>query len=92
MNCEAIPRDTSPEAARIEAEIYRRMSPEKRLHLAFQMNDVLRALVAAGVRDRHPDYTDRQVQLAVARIYLGDKLFREAFASELEQLPALPEP
>jgi hypothetical protein len=47
------------------------------------MSDSLRALVAAGVRDRHPEFTDRQVQLAVARIYLGDELFQEAFASEL---------
>jgi hypothetical protein len=84
MNFQVIPADTTPEAARIEADVYRRMPPEKRLAMALQMSDFLRALVAAGVRDRHPEFTPRQLQLAVARLYLGDELFQKAFAQELK--------
>jgi hypothetical protein len=79
MNFEVIPADTTPEAARIQREIYRRMSPSRRLELALQMSDFVRGVVAAGVRSRHPDYTDDQVRLAVIRLTLGKELFDKAY-------------
>jgi hypothetical protein len=87
-SCEAImpdpflPSDTSLEAIRIQHTIYRRMPPEKRLRLACQMSDSIRAVAADGVRARHPDYTERQVQLAVIRMTLGEELFRRVYPGE----------
>jgi hypothetical protein len=63
MNIEVIPVDTTPEAARVQREIYRRMSPSRRLELALQMSDFVRGVVAAGVRSRHPKYSDDQCVL-----------------------------
>ena len=40
---------------------YRRMTPEHRLKLTFQLIEDTRTLSAAGVRFRHPEYTERQV-------------------------------
>jgi hypothetical protein len=42
--------DTSPEAAAIQAEIFRRMKPAQRLQLALEMSESMRniALAAAG--------------------------------------------
>ncbi len=77
-----LPADTSLEAARVQCEIYRRMAPEKRLHLAFQMTASARALAAAGVRVRHPEYSERQVKLAVIRLTLGEELFRKVYPGE----------
>jgi hypothetical protein len=79
MDVELIPADTTPEAWRVQVEIYRRMSPARRLELACQMSDTLRHTVAAGVRGRHPDYSVEQVRLAVARLWLGDDLFRKVY-------------
>lgn len=79
MKVEFIPADTTPEAARVQAEVFRRMSPERRLELALQMSDSLRATVAAGVRSRHPALTAEQVRLAVIRLLVGDELFRRAY-------------
>jgi hypothetical protein len=76
---EIVPADTTPEAAAVQIEIYRRMDPSKRLELAFQMTDALRQLVASGVQDRHPVYTPDQVRLAVARLTLGDEMFRQVY-------------
>ena len=73
------PADTTLEAARVQAEIFRRMSPGKRLDLAVQMSNSLRRLVASGVRGRHPDYSDDQVRLATIRLCLGNDLFRRVF-------------
>jgi hypothetical protein len=79
MNLNWIPTDTTPEAALVQLEICRQLPPSHRLKLALQMSDTLRKLTAAGVRHRHPDYTDDQVRLAVTRIFLGEKLFREVY-------------
>ena len=79
MGFEVIPADTTPEAWWVQVEIFRRMTPGRRLELAIEMSDNLRKIVAAGVRSRHPDYTEEQVRLAVNRLYLGEKLFRKAF-------------
>jgi hypothetical protein len=76
MNQNWIPADTTEEAARIQAAVFRRMTPEKRLEMAFQMTAELRRRLAEGVRQRHPDYTERQMQLAVIRLTLGEGLFR----------------
>src|SRR5438128_2059180 len=74
--------DTTAEAANVQIEIYRRMAPEQRLKQAFEMTEFARALSAAGVRARHPDYTERQVRLAVIRLTLGDELFRLGYPDE----------
>jgi hypothetical protein len=79
MNWTVIPADTTPEAWRVQLEIYRRMSPSKRLELALRMSDSMRAVVASGVRARHPEYDEEQIKHAVNRILLGDELFRKAF-------------
>lgn len=55
------------------------MTPEKRLELAFQMTASMRALVADGIRQRHPDYNEQQVKLALIRLTLGDELFHEVY-------------
>ncbi len=74
-----IPDDTTLEAYRVQHEIYARMTPQERLAIAFELSDNVRAVAAAGVRRRHPDYTDEEVKMAVFRLSLGEKLFKDAF-------------
>jgi hypothetical protein len=79
MRIEVVPADTTPEAARVQFEIYRRMQPSRRLEIALEMNTTMRELVAAGVRCRHPDYSAEQVRLAVIRLCLGEEWFRKVY-------------
>jgi hypothetical protein len=79
MDVPIIPVDTSPEAAQVQVEIFRRMVPSRRLQLALEMGDSLRALVAAGIQQRHPEYAPQQVRLALIRLTLGKELFQKAF-------------
>lgn len=79
MNVEVVPADTAPEAARVQWEIFRQMSPSRRLELALRMSDSLRDVVASGVRCRHPGFNEEQVRLAVIRLSLGDQLFRQVY-------------
>jgi hypothetical protein len=74
-----VPRDTSLDAFRIQLEIYRRMSPEERLQQALQWSEDVRELGRAGIRLRHPEYSEQEVQMASIRLRLGDELFRRVY-------------
>jgi len=81
------PLDTSPDAEEVQIEVFRRMGPEKRLHSAALLSDTCRALLAEGVRRRHPDYDEEQVRLAVIRCLLPEDLFLRAYPSAHNILP-----
>jgi hypothetical protein len=77
----AFSADTTLEAGRVQVEVYRRMPPHQRLQVALHLSEVLREVAAAGVRSRHPNYTQEQVKLAVTRLTIGDELFCLAYPS-----------
>jgi hypothetical protein len=49
-----------------QVAMIRAMSPQQRLQQALRMNRSMRALMAAGYRDRHPTWTENDVRRAVA--------------------------
>ena len=73
----AIPLDTTIEAARKQFEILRKLGPEVRLKMAFELSNNLRSIVEAGVKLRHPDYEEQEIQHEVLRLMIGDTLFKQ---------------
>lgn len=71
--------DTTPEAHRVQMQVYRRMGPEKRLHRAMEMCDAARQMTRSGIRARHPEYSEQEVSWALFRLLLGDSLYRTAY-------------
>ena len=47
--------------------IYRRMTGQQRLQIAFELSALSRELVRSGVRNQHPAWTDEQVEGEVVR-------------------------
>jgi hypothetical protein len=76
------PLDTSPEAQAVQDMRYRELGAFRRLETAFRLSASVRALAAAGVRHRHPDYSEDDVARAVARLALGDALVRQAWPDQ----------
>lgn len=74
-----VPHDTSLDAFRTQLAIYRKMSPESRLEQALQWSEQVQELGRIGIRLRHPEYSDREVQLASIRLRLGDDLFGRVY-------------
>jgi hypothetical protein len=74
-----VPHDTSLEAFRVQLDSYRRMSPEQRLEQALQWSEEVRELGRAGIRLRHPEYSEREVELASIRLRLGNELFAQVY-------------
>ena len=81
------PLDTSPDAEKIQIEIFRRMEPEKRLQSAALLSENCRTLLAEGIRRRHPNYDEGQVRLAVIRCLLPEDLFLRAYSGARDILP-----
>jgi hypothetical protein len=74
-----VPDDTSGEIHRLQGETYRRMGGTARLAIAFELSQMVRRLAIAGIRARHPDYSDADVLHAYARLTLGDDLVRQVW-------------
>jgi len=55
-------RDTSEKAAALQIEIHRRFSPSERLRMAMEMSDFARSLTRAGIRSRHPEDSDDEIE------------------------------
>lgn len=66
-----MPSDTSPEAAAIQAEIFRRMTPAQRLKLALEMSESMRNVALAGLRSRRPDLNEEELSRELIRNMYG---------------------
>jgi hypothetical protein len=80
------PSDTSQEAHEVQLAIWRRMGPRGRHLLVLRMSEELRALSRSGIRGRHPDDSEAEVELALRRLMWGEALFRKVYP-EHEVLP-----
>jgi len=68
------PADTSPEAWHVQLEIVRRMTGPERVARAFELSDEARAVTEAGIRYRHPGWTEDQVRDELMDLLLGREL------------------
>jgi len=77
-----IPADTTVEAARKQFEILRRLTPQKRALISFDISDNIRQNVIAGIKKLHPDFTDTQIKKELLRRTVGDELSRKIIAAK----------
>lgn len=74
-----VPEDTTLEAFCVQCDIFSRLTPAERLRSTFDLVDFAERLSAAGIRQRHPQYDDEQVRMALIRMRLGDELFKQVY-------------
>ena len=68
---------TPEEGLRKQIEIYRGMTGQQRLQIAFDLYEMTRVLVRAGVRHQHPDWDEQQVEQEMLRSSTRDFLANE---------------
>ena len=71
--------DTTPEARRVQYDLYRKMSPARKFQLLFDTYEMGRQLAMAGLRMRHPDATGEELWRLWARQHLGRELFEKVY-------------
>jgi len=74
--------DTSPEAQRVQYDLYRRMPLGRRLELVFDMCDTGRLLAMAGLRMRHPNTSEEETWHLWARQHLGEELYEQVYGKQ----------
>lgn len=62
-------RDTSENAAAVQEKLHDSLGPEGRFRLAMRLSTLAREFAKAGVRDRHPELSEREVMRELARIF-----------------------
>jgi hypothetical protein len=77
--------DTSPEIERIQIEALRRMPAWRKLALVGDMNDTVRTLALAGLRERYPDDTPAQRRRRLADLLLGPELAARVYGAWPEE-------
>ena len=60
--------DTSPEAAEVQLNVFRRMSGEQRLNLALEMSDFARGLSLSRIRSEHPEWSEWEIRRELLRL------------------------
>jgi len=67
--------DTSPKIEAMQIKIARSMTVEQRLLLALDISLLCRELMLAGIRNNHPDWSEKEVQREAHRLtFLPDPL------------------
>ncbi len=66
--------DTSPEAERLQVQGLRQMPPWRKLALVGEMNQTVRTLALAGLRQRYPADTPAMRRRRPADLLLGPEL------------------
>jgi hypothetical protein len=75
----AIPLDTSEEAARLQVEIWRRMTSLEKAELVSAATRAVEELCLEGIRLRHPGASEEECRLRLAIIKLGPELAVEVY-------------
>ena len=63
--------DTSARAAAVQLALYRKAGPSGRVRVAIELSDAVRATTVAGIRRRHPEYSERDVALSFLWLVYG---------------------
>jgi hypothetical protein len=64
------PLDTSPDAAELLEESYRRIGMAGRLRIALELSDLTHAFAVSGIRWRNPELSDEEARRVLAeRLY-----------------------
>lgn len=63
--------DTSPAAHARQIELYRQAGPARRAEIVAELSEAIREVCRAGVRQRHPEFSEDEVRREVLRIFYG---------------------
>jgi hypothetical protein len=80
-----IPRDTPLKVAKMLFSLIKKRNASEKLWYTTQLSDGLMALSKQGIRNRHPEYTEKQVTQAYLKIILNRFLYNKIFpGSDIE--------
>jgi hypothetical protein len=73
--------DTTIEARQVMCDIYRRMSPAKKIELVFDAYRTGQILSMAGIRKQYPSVSENEVWHIWAKRHLGEELYNKVYGA-----------
>ena len=77
--------DTAPEIEQRQIEAWRRMQPWEKLRIVAELMRATDELAVAGIRERHPNATPREIQLRLGALRIDRESMIRAFGWDPEQ-------
>ena len=78
-------RDTTVEIERRQIEAWRAMSPARKLAIVSQLTLAAEELARAGIRERHPKATEREIELRLGALRLDRDTMIRVFGWDPEK-------
>ncbi len=69
--------DTDPRIEKIQIEMLRQVSAERKMRMVAQMNYTVRTFMLAGLKQRNPDASPDTLRRMLAELLLGEELARK---------------
>ena len=71
--------DTHPKMEQMQIELIRRMPSWKKFSVIDGLNETVKLMAIAGIKQRNPDATPKQVHRLLAELMLGKELARKVY-------------
>ncbi len=72
-------KDTDKNSERIQNKILREMPKDVKIEISLDLARTAIELLKTGIRQRHPEYTDDEIEDALKRIILSDDLYEKVY-------------
>ena len=77
--------DTTSEIERLQIDAWRRMEPWQKLRIVAELMRATEELACAGIRERHPNATPREIQLRLGALRIDRETMIRAFGWDPEK-------
>lgn len=71
--------DTTPEAEEVLIKLLRDAPPSRKIEMVCELNQMVRQLTIAGLRERHPNADEEEIRRRLADMLLGKELAEEVY-------------
>jgi hypothetical protein len=73
--------DTTTQAREIQLELYRKMTPAKKIELIFDAYRTGQLLSMVGIRNQYPSASENEVWHIWAKRHLGEELYNKVYGA-----------
>ncbi len=73
-------KDTDKNSERIQNKILQKIPGKVKLEIYLDLTWTAIELLKTGIKQRHPEYTDNEIEDAIKRLLLTDKLYEKVYS------------
>lgn len=77
-------RDTTPEAEKVLFDLLRGLDAAQKMKIVFDLQETMDQIALVGIRERHPDCSEREARLRLAALKYDRELMIRAFGWDPE--------